>query len=135
MHPGNAVRLFLLGSPAGGHPRTPVQGSPCTRPNLLSPPYLKEEIFIFFLSPERKPKQKKECENVLSSEAGTQILQITQRTRYAQTAFRISLFRLRSAIRNSISIQRICIPLKTSSCGMFSNVFASGVWGLAPIKQ
>ena len=78
-------------------------------------------VFIFFLSPERKPKQKKECENVLSSEAGTQILQITQRTRYAQTAFRISLFRLRSAIRNSISIQRICIPLKTSSCGMFSS--------------
>ncbi len=35
-------------------------------------------FFIFFLSPERKPKQKKECENVLSSEAGTQILQITQ---------------------------------------------------------
>ena len=78
--------------------------------------------FIFFLSPERKPKQKKECENVLSSEAGTQILQITQRTRYAQTAFRISLLRLRTAIRDSIAIQRICIPLKTSSCGMFSNV-------------
>ena len=43
-HPGNAVHLFLLGSPAGGHPRTPVQGSPCTRPNLLSPPYLKEDL-------------------------------------------------------------------------------------------
>jgi hypothetical protein len=50
--------------------------------------------FIFFLSPERKPKQKKECENVLSSEAGTQILQITRRTRSAQTASRISLLRL-----------------------------------------
>ena len=94
--------------------------------------------------------------NVLSSEVGTQILQITQRTRYAQTAFRISLFRLRSAIRNSMLIQRICIPLKTSSCGMFSNVvskhdapcgnrealategtqecFREGGWGLAPIK-
>ena len=79
--------------------------------------------FIFFLSPERKPKQKKECKNVLSSEAETQILQITQRTRYAQTAFRISLFRLHSAIRNSMLIQRICIPLKTSSCGMFLSVF------------
>lgn len=52
---------------------------------------------IHFLSdpPERKPNQKKELENVLSSEAVTQILQITQRTRYAQTAFRISLLRLR----------------------------------------
>ena len=49
-------------------------------------------VFIFFLSPERKPKQKKEC--VLSSEAGTQILQITRRTRSAQTASRISLLRL-----------------------------------------
>lgn len=36
--------------------------------------------FIHFLSvpPERKPNQKKELENVLSSEAVTQILQITQ---------------------------------------------------------
>ena len=105
----------------GDTPVPQVQGSPCTRPNLLSPPYLKEEIFIFFLSPERKPKQKKECENVLSSEAGTQILQITQRTRSAQTAFRISLLRLRTAIRNSILSQRICIPINTSSCGMFSS--------------
>ena len=80
-------------------------------------------VFIFFLSPERKPKQKKECENVLSSEAGTQILQITQGTRSAQTAFRISLLRLRTAIRDSMLIQRICIPLKSSSCGMFLSVF------------
>ncbi len=36
------------------------------------------QFFIFFLSPERKPKQKKERENVLSSEAGTIIFQSTQ---------------------------------------------------------
>ena len=69
-----------------------------------------------------KKRSKERCKNVLSSEAGTQILQITQWTRYAQTAFRISFLRLRSAIRDSISIQRICIPLKTSSCGMFLSV-------------
>jgi hypothetical protein len=69
-----------------------------------------------------KKRSKERCKNVLSSEAGTQILQITQWTRYAQTAFRISLLRLRPAIRDSISIQRICIPLKTSSCGMFLSV-------------
>ena len=45
-----------------------------------------------------------------------------RRTRYAQTAFRISFLRLRPAIRDSITIQRICIPLKTSSCGMFLSV-------------
>ena len=45
-------------------------------------------------------------------------------------------------IRDSILIQRICIPLKTSSCGMFSRSCATrkhearvGVWGLAPIKK
>ena len=35
---------IMLGSPVGGSPRTPVQGEPCTRPNLLSPPYLKEDL-------------------------------------------------------------------------------------------
>ena len=43
------------------------------------------------------------------------------------------------AIRDSISIQRICIPLKTSSCGMFSrglssNVFEQGNGGTPPLR-
>jgi hypothetical protein len=44
--------------------------------------------FIHFLSvpPERKPNQKKELENVLSSEAVTQILQITQCARLCRFA-------------------------------------------------
>ena len=81
--------------------------------------YMKKLFLWMLLTAGCNPKK-----NVLSSEAGTQILQITQRTRYAQTAFRISLLRLRSAIRDSMLIQRICIPLKTSSCGMFSNVLS-----------
>ena len=62
-----------------------------------------------------------------------------------------------SAIRDSILIQRICIPLKTSSCGMFSRscatrkheaqvrlrlcrlasprTFSSGGWGLPPLRK
>ena len=58
----------------------------------------------------------------LSSEAGCPIIVIIRRTRFAQTAFRISLLRLLIAIRDSIMIQRIYIPLKTSSCGMFSRI-------------
>jgi len=81
-------------------------------------------LLVHFLSVARKKTEPKErARKRPVSEAGTQILQITQRTRYAQTAFRISLLRLRPAIRDSISIQRICIPLKTSSCGMFSRSY------------
>ena len=55
-----------------------------------------EPQFIFFLFRQKENRiKKKDLENVLSSEAVTQILQITQRTRSAQTAFRISLLRLR----------------------------------------
>ena len=38
--------------------------------------FINSQLFIFFLSPERKPNQKKECENVLSSEAGCPIIVI-----------------------------------------------------------
>ena len=74
--------------------------------------------FIFFLSPERKPKQKKECENVLSSEAVCPILVATQWTRFAQTAFRISFLVLHSKPRLNMA-PKIGQPLKTSSCGVF----------------
>ena len=75
-------------------------------------------LFIFFLSPERKPKQKKECENVLSSEAACPILVATQWTRFAQTAFRISFLVLHSKPRLNMA-PKIGQSLKTSSCGVF----------------
>ena len=80
--------------------------------------------FIFFLSPERKPKQKKECETVLSSEAASPILVATQWARFAQTAFRISFLVLHSKPRLNMA-PKIGQSLKTSSCGVFSKKIRS----------
>ena len=81
--------------------------------------FSKKKQMYSFLSAWKK-RIKERVENVLSSEAVCLIFQITQWTRFAQTAFRISLLRLSSSIRDSISIQKILHTLKTSSCGMFS---------------
>ena len=89
-------------------------------------------LFIFFLSTVilflSSPKEKESKRKVRKrpvSEAVCPIFQNTQWTRYAQTAFRISLLRLRSAIRDSILFQKILHTLKTSSCGMFSRSIAT----------
>ena len=101
--------------------------------------FISKWIFISFITERNEAKKGaktllrpfggKRHSRALSSEAGTQILQITQCARICRfaceelaTLKQHFVFRCSdcSAIRDSISIQRICIPLKTSSCGMFS---------------
>ena len=84
--------------------------------------------FLSFLSSLKETKQRKVQKRPVS-EAGTHFFSKhsmrsalplrLRRTRFAQTAFRISLLRLLNAIRDSMMFQKNRIPLKTSSCGMF----------------
>ena len=112
-----AILYHYLTSPVNTRVRSPsVAGAELVE--AQKPP---AGIFIFFLSPERKPKQKKECENVLSSEAACPILVATQWARFAQTAFRISLLVLHCKPRLNMA-PKIGQSLKTSSCGVFSSL-------------
>ena len=61
------------------------------------------EISSFFSFITKRKESKERCENVLSSEAGCLIFQITQCTRFAQTAFRISFLVLLRITRLNIA--------------------------------